>query len=71
MAKRDFSQLTSLFEANQDFSLTESQYLKSVGATLPKGFYYLKNKSALAQEAKKYGYKLDIKEKTVCFMKSN
>jgi len=66
MAKLNFEKLAPLFEAKQDFSLTESQYEKSVGKTLPKDYYYLKNKSAFANEAKKYGYRIEIKEKTIC-----
>ena len=63
MAKINFENLIPLFEANQEFSLTESQYEKSTGKSLPKDFYYLKNKSALAKEANKYGYYIGIKEK--------
>lgn len=70
MAKLNLDRLVSLFEANEEFSLTESQYQKSVGKSLPKDYYYLKNKSALAKEAKKYGYYIEIKEKTVCFKKA-
>ena len=69
MAKLNFEKLTPLFEAKQEFSITESQYKKSVGKPLPKDYYYLKNKSALAKEAKKYGYEIEIKEKTVCLKK--
>ena len=69
MAKLNFERLIPLFEANEEFSLTESQYQKSVGKSLPKDYYYLKNKSALANEAKKYGYCIEIKEKTVCLKK--
>lgn len=69
MAKINFEKIVPLFEANEEFSLTESQYEKSVGKSLPKNYYYLKNDSALAKEAKKYGYFVDVKEKTVCFKK--
>ena len=69
MAKLDFRDLVPLFEADKEFSLTESQYKKSTGKTMPKDYYYLKNKSAIANEARKYGYCIEIKEKTVCFKK--
>lgn len=69
MAKLNFERLIPLFEANEEFSLTESQYQKSVGKSLPKDYYYLKNKSALANKARKYGYRIEIKEKIVCFKK--
>lgn len=69
MAKLNFEKIIPLFEANQEFSLTESQYQKQVGKTLPKDSYYLKRKSALAQQAQKYGYYIEIKEKTICLKK--
>lgn len=69
MAKLNFEKIIPLFEADQEFSLTESQYLKNVGQPLPKDYYYLKNKSALAKEAKKHGYQIEIQEKTVCLKK--
>ncbi len=71
MAKLNFDNLAPLFESNQDFSLTESQYKKSVGKPMPKGTYYLKNTSALAREAKKHGYVIEIKEKTICLKKQS
>lgn len=70
MAKLNFEKLIPLFEANEEFSLTEKQYEKSVGRTLPKDFYYLKTKSALAKAAEKYGYLIETKEKTICFKKA-
>ena len=70
MAKINFEKITPLFRANQEFSLTESQYEKSVGRTLPKDFYYLKKDSAIAKEAEKHGYYIEVKEKTVCFKKA-
>lgn len=70
MAKKPkFDKLLSLFEAGEDFSLTEKQYEKSTGAMLPKYFNYLKNKSALATIAKKYGFLIEIQEKTICLKK--
>lgn len=70
MRKPNFDKLLSLFEAKEDFSLTETQYEKSTGASLPKNFYYLKQNSALAKIAKKHGYEIDIKEKTICLKKA-
>ena len=66
MAKLSFENLIPLFEANKEFSLTESQYENYVGKALPKDTYYLKNNSALSKKAKEYGYYIEIKEKTVC-----
>ncbi len=69
MSKLNFERITPLFESNQEFSLTESQYEQSVGKPLPKDYYYLKKNSALAREAQKHGYYIEIREKTVCLKK--
>lgn len=71
MAKLNLEKITPLFNADQEFSLTESQYKNSVGKSLPKDFYYLKNRSAIAKEAQKFGYYIELKEKTLCFKKAN
>ena len=70
MAKIRFEKIIPLFDAGEDFSLTETQYRNSTGKTLPKDYYYLKNKSALAKEAKKFGFQIEIQEKTVSFKKN-
>ena len=57
--------LDSLFDSGKDFELTETQYEKKTGATLPKGTYYLKNNSALAKKAKEKGYSIEVVEKRV------
>ena len=71
MRKPNFEKIISLLEANEEFSLTEKQYEKSTGSTLPKSDYYLKNKSALAKMAKKYGYIVEVQAKTLCLKKVN
>ncbi len=67
--KIDFSKIISLLEANEDFSLTEGQYLKNTGKELPKHTYYLKNASALSKLVKNYGFQIEINERTVNFKK--
>ena len=63
MRKPNFDKLFPLFEAKEDFSLTETQYEKSTSASLPKNFYYLKQNSALAKIAKNMGMQLISKKK--------
>lgn len=36
---------------------------------MPKDIYYIKKKSALSRECQRYGYELQVIEKTVCMMK--
>ena len=67
--KPDLKPLVSLFESGKDFELTDAQYEKKTGAPLPKYKYYILNQSALAKEAQKYGYELELIEKTVTFKK--
>ena len=69
MSKRNFDKLIPFFESGEEFSLTESQYRKNTGYSLPKEVYYLKNKSAFSNVAKKYGYVISVKEKTICLKK--
>ena len=69
MAKPDFSKIVPLLESNEEFSLTEKQYLKRTGRDLPKDTYYLKHRSALSNEAKKYGYEIEVKERTIILKK--
>ncbi|GEM_PF-1594726 len=65
----NFSKIIPLLEANEDFSITESQYMKSTKREMPKDIYYLKTNSAFAKLAKKYGYRIEINEKTICLKK--
>lgn len=68
--KPNFTNLISLLEANEDFSITEKQYLKSTGADMPKGTYYLKNNSAFSKLAEQYGYTIEINERTISLKKA-
>ncbi|MBQ4052300.1 MAG: hypothetical protein IJD09_01455 [Clostridia bacterium] len=70
MARIDFSKIIPLLESNEEFSLTEKQYLKSIGREMPKETNYLIHQSALAKEVKKYGYFIEVKERTVILKKA-
>ena len=65
----DFSKFLPLLESNEEFSITEKQYLKNTGREIPKDTYYLKSKSAFAKLAKKHGYIIEVKERTICLRK--
>lgn len=68
--KVDFSKFLPLLESNEEFSITEKQYLKNTGRTLPKDTYYLKHCSALSKEVEKYGYEIEVKERTIILKKA-
>ena len=69
MAKPNLEKIDTLLLSGQNFSLTETQYQKETNATLPKDFYYLKNRSAVAKLAKRHGFSIKIQEKTILFEK--
>lgn len=67
--KPKINNLEIFFKRGENFSLTDAQYEKETGAMLPKSPYYIKNKSALAKMAKKYGFCIEVIEKTVIIKK--
>lgn len=71
MANPNLSAIDALLSAGKNFALTEKQYQKETLATMPKDFYYLKNRSAVAKLAKRHGFKIVIQEKTILFEKEN
>lgn len=71
MSKPNLTKLLLLFEAQSDFSLTETQYAEKTGAALPKDSYYLLKKSAVAKAAMENGYEILLNERTILFKKLN
>ena len=71
MNKPNLSSIESLLSTGNKFALTENQYHKETSATMPKNFYYLKNNSAVAKLAKRYGFKIELQEKTILFEKED
>ena len=72
MLKIDFSKIEELLNTSNTFSLTSEQYKILVGKDLPIDRYYLIHKSALANFAKKKGYKIEVhRDITIEFIKLN
>jgi len=69
-SKIDFTKFLPLLESNEEFSITEKQYLKNTGREMPKGTYYLKHCSAFSREAKKHGYSIEVNERTIILKKA-
>lgn len=67
----DLTKLKDLFAKGKSFSLTDAQYEAKTGVMLPKKKWYLLNRSALAKECIKNGFKMRVQEKTVYFVKEN
>lgn len=61
--------LEHLFKQGKDFELTDAQYEKKTGIPLPKDKRYIIKDSALAKEANRYGYFLEVIEKRVLIKK--
>lgn len=69
--KIDFTKFLPLLESNEEFSITEKQYLKNTGREMPKDTYYLRHSSALSKKAEEYGYVIDVNERTIILKKAN
>lgn len=67
MSKPKFDKLKKQFESGKEFSITEKEYLKKTGTTMPVGKYYLEKNSAIAREAKEYGMTITLTEKHITF----
>lgn len=63
------NEIKQRLSSGESFDLTDAQYEKMTGARLPKDKNYLKKRSALANAATKEGYRLEVIEKTVRFIK--
>ncbi len=69
MARANLDGIRNLMSTGEEIVLTEAQYKNSTGADLPKGNYYLKNKSVLSRVATENGYEIEIVERTVILRK--
>ena len=58
----NFTWLQERFSQEKEFELTASQYRDHTGMPLPKDISYTKTRSAIAKEAKKHGFELEIVE---------
>lgn len=67
--KLDLSGLSDLFGTGKDFEITADEYEAKVGKALPKGEYYIKNRSPIAAEAKTKGYIVEVAEESVVLRK--
>ncbi len=70
MARPDLSKVIKMLEAGEDFSLTDKQYLKKTGLSIPKNPSYLISESAVAKEARKNGFSVTLQERTIIFKKN-
>lgn len=69
MAKPNLADVETLLAKGEEFSLTDSQYRKKSGLSLPKDRNYLIKKSALSKLCAKYGFRIAVQEKQVEFVK--
>ena len=67
MGKPKFDKLRKQFESGKEFSITEKEYLKKTGSTMPVGKYYIEKNSAVARKAKEYGLTVTLTEKHITF----
>lgn len=61
--------LDFLFDKMESFELTDTQYKKKTGLSLPQNSNYLIKKSALAKKCKEKGFTLKLQEKKIYCIK--
>ncbi len=61
--------LDYLFNTQNEFSLSDSQYEAKTGIRLPKDLNYLLRNSALAKKCNNLGFSIEVQEKIVYFKK--
>lgn len=69
MSKPNLAEIKKMLKEGKQFSLTDAQYTKKAGRPLPKGKSYLVNRSALAKLCQVMGYRIELQEKKVTFIK--
>ncbi|MBR5410033.1 MAG: hypothetical protein IK104_05120 [Clostridia bacterium] len=69
MAKPKLEKIEAMLSKGKPITLTDAQYERKTGASLPKGKYYLLNNSAIARLCKKYGFIIELQEKTITLKK--
>ena len=70
MGRPKVNKLDHLFETNKEFTLSEDDYKRITGEYLPKsGNYYICHRSAIARQAKKFGYTIVVNTKILTFKK--
>ena len=67
MSRPKFDKLKKQFESGKEFSITEKEYLKKTGTTMPVGKYYIEKNSAIARKAEEYGMTVTLIEKHIIF----
>ena len=71
MSRPDLESIKRKLEYGKEFAITDEQYRKKTGVDMPKSIYYTKTKSAVANLAKAYGFKLEIQQKVIKFIKES
>ena len=69
MRKPNLLQIIELLEKGKDFELTNQQYKKKTEADFPKDKSYAEKRSAVAQIAAKYDYRIEVIPQRILFIK--
>jgi len=70
MRKPNLQQITELLARGKDFELTNQQYKKKTEADFPKDKNYAEKRSAVAREAAKYDYRIEVIPQRILFIKN-
>lgn len=69
MARPNLEKIKEMLEKNEDFSLTAEQYKRKTGLDIPKEKSYTENRSAVAKEAERHGFQVEVVTEIIKFKK--
>lgn len=69
MGKPNLKEIERRLSYGENFSLTDAQYKKRTGLSLPKRKSYAEKESAVAKKAREKGFSVKIQEKRIFFVK--
>lgn len=62
-------EIEKMFEKGKEFTLSREMYIKLTGCDIPQDKNYTKNRSAIANRAKSYGFRIDVVPEQLVFKK--
>ena len=69
MQSPNLKEIERLLNTKTELTLTDAQYKKKTGRSIPKDKSYVVNKSALARLCKKLGFTITVQERAVIMKK--
>jgi len=61
--------IAKMLDKGSDFELTALEYKRKTGADFPKDKYYAEKRSAIAREAAKHGFRIEVVPQRIKFQR--